>query len=71
MNRVGPKTLPCGMPLITDEDFDSAPFTLTTWVRSLRKELTYLSILPVIPYASNLHINLRWGTQSKALEKSK
>ena len=37
INRVGPKTLPCGTPLVTGLSCDSALLTLTCWILSFRK----------------------------------
>ena len=69
--RIGPRTLPWGMPLSTKDDIDSEPFTFTTCVQPLRKAFIQFSSLPFMPYNSSLPISLRWGTQSKAFETSK
>ena len=49
---VGPSTLPWGIPLSTGADLDCTPFTLTIWVRLVKKAFTQLRTLPLIPYAS-------------------
>ena len=63
INNIGPRTLPCGMPLMTAADID------TIW--AFRRPSSEWSAFPLMPCACSLWIILRCGTESKALLKSK
>ena len=65
--RIGPNTLPCGIPLVTFAQSEWAPFTCTCCMRSVRKACTHRSVWPVIPNDLILPNSLRCGTVSNAL----
>ena len=71
VNNIGPRILPCGIPLTTGSGGDNFPPTLTLCCLPDRKDLIHLNKLPWIPYALNLMSSLSWGTESKAFLKSK
>ena len=48
-NSNGPRTVPCGTPLMTGMFSDAAPSTKACCVRSVRKPLIQLWVLPLIP----------------------
>ena len=49
MNRIGPRTVPCGTPDITEAGFDSPPFAETCWYLPVRNLCIQVPILPDIP----------------------
>ncbi len=67
----GPRTEPCGTPLVTSINLEYPSPTLTRSVLLVRKLCIQLWSLPAIPSWSNFCSNLRWGRQSKAFLKSK
>ena len=69
-NKMGPRTLPWGMPLVTGADLDILFLILMHWVLLERKDCIHPSILPVMPYFSVLRSSRLWGTLSKAFMKS-
>ena len=54
--RVGPSTLPCGMPLVTAAGVELHPFTCTLCVRPVRNAAVHFSIFPCTPSAFNLEL---------------
>ena len=49
-NRIGPRTVPWGTPLITAATKDIMPSRATTCSRSVRKSAIQLYNFPVIPF---------------------
>ena len=70
-NKHGPKTDPCGTPLRTGSQSDVALLTMTLCFLSVSQHFIHLDIFPPIPFAAIFSINLRCGTLSKALAKSR
>jgi len=70
-NSKGPSTEPCGTPLHTSSP--TWPFAISTYscFLLLNQSLMVCNNLPLIPCFYNVCNNLRWGTLSKALAKSK
>ena len=54
MKRIGPRTVPCGIPDITLNESDSRPFADTRWYLPVRNFLIQIPTFPVIPNALNL-----------------
>ena len=71
LNRIGPKTDPCGTPLTTSDHSDSLLFKTTFCFLPTRKFLIHSRRFPDIPQLRSLETKRLWGTESKALEKSK
>ena len=69
-NKMGPRTLPLGMPLVTGADFGFTFFIRLHWVPSDRKYFIHPSILPFMPHFSVFRSSRLWGTLSKAFMKS-
>ena len=57
-NRIGPKTLPCGIPLVIFAHSEFVPFTLTCCTRSDKNTWIHLSVYYSMPYDLSLSINL-------------
>ena len=71
LNKTGPRTLPCGMPLVTSHVSDVFSFTTTRWLRPVRYVSIHLMRHPPMPLAL-IFDSRRWcGTLSNALRKSK
>ena len=49
LKRSGPRTLPCGTPLVTRQEFESVEFILTDWMRPDRNDAIQRSRLPFMP----------------------
>ena len=54
IKRIGPRTVPCGIPDITLAESDSRPFADTRWYLPVRNSLIQTPTFPVIPSALNL-----------------
>merc|ERR1711874_492845 len=54
IKRIGPRTVPCGIPDITLDESDSMPFADTCWYRPVRNSFIQTPTFPVIPSALNL-----------------
>ena len=67
---IGPRTLPCGIPLVTWWHLDSVSFTITFCILLLRKLSTHLITFSLILYLCILCRSLLCGTLSKAFIKS-
>ena len=54
--RSRPKTVPWGMPEVTDHEIgeEEMPLIITFWDLSVKNELIQRCVFPVIPYHSNL-----------------
>ena len=70
-NRIGPSTLPCGIPDVMFLKLECAPFTITRCFLLFKNSYIHLKTTPLIPYLSILTKSLLWGTLSKALQKSR
>ena len=66
-NRIGPKTVPCGIPESTVTRSDCIPSTTT---RCFRKLEIHVQILSSMPHCLSLRSKPSCGTVSNALEKS-
>ena len=76
LNMVGPRTLPCGTPLLTFWEKDrirlpSASNSLTCWTQFLKKSRIHLRIFSSKPIDCSLSSSLLWQTLSNAFEKSR
>ena len=69
-NRIGPSTLPWGIPEVIFLHLEQAPLTVTYCFLWLRKSLTHVWMFPLIPYPHTSNI-LMWETLSNALVKSR
>ena len=69
-NSSGPKTLPCGTPVVNLTSLDSCPPIFTLRVRPTRNSLTQTTTLESTPEAASIVSSRSGGTKSKALEKS-
>ena len=56
IKRIGPKTLPCIIPLPTDPGEDILPFTSTTCVLSLKNACIQRSVKLYVPSDASLRI---------------
>merc|ERR1712082_496889 len=54
MKRMGPNTVPCGIPDITLNDSDNKPFADICWDLPTKNSLIHIPNLPEIPSAFNL-----------------
>ena len=70
-NKICPKTVPCGTPLIIGAEKDGLPSTTTIWWRSLRKDSIYFTIFGWMLYNYNCFDRSLWSTLSKALAYSR
>ena len=69
--RVGPRTDPCGTPLVTSVQSEYLPFITTLCFLPSSHCWIQPFTLPSTPIEATLSINLWWGTLSKALAKSR
>ena len=70
LNNRGPITLPCGMPLVIVQGYDSDEPTRTRWVRLERKCEIQDKRFPCKPYPESLWMSFKCDTESNALLKS-
>ena len=68
-NKIGPSTLPCGIPLVIVLCSDFEPLMVTLCFLSDKNSLTQLNIFPVIPYLYNFFNSLRWVNFIKSFAK--
>ena len=71
LNKMGPRTEPCGTPLITSDQSDWWPFKTTFCFLPTRKFLIHSRTWLFIPQHCNLDIKQLCDTESKAFWKSK
>ena len=57
-NKTGPRTVPCGTPLVTGLGVEVSPSSSTRWVLSSRKAVIQARLLLRTPYQSSLSIHL-------------
>ena len=69
-NKIGPRTVPCGTPLLISTNFVDSPSTTTLCFRSLRKLIIQLITYGLILYDFSLLPNISCETESKAFLKS-
>ena len=53
-NKTGPRTVPCGTPLVTGLGVEVSPSSSTRWVLSFRKAVIQARLLLRTPYQSSL-----------------
>ena len=53
-NKTGPRTVPCGTPLVTGLGVEVSPSSSTRWVLSSRKGVIQARLLLRTPYQSSL-----------------
>lgn len=70
MNSRGPRTEPCGTPLITFSGLEVSNSTQTIWLLPCKKEAIQFKISYSKPYAFNLRRSFVCDTVSNALLKS-
>ena len=70
LKRKGPRTLPCGTPLVIEHVEEMDEPTWTAWVLWVRNTFIHNKRLPDIPYASSLCSSLLCEIESKVLWKS-
>ena len=71
INRMGPNTLPCGIPEITSDHSEQVLLTITLCFLPVRKSFIQFNSSPCKPKLFTL-VNNHWGgTLSKALAKSR
>ena len=70
-NKHDPKTDPCGTPLRTGSQSNVAMLTMTLCFLSISQHFIDINIFPPIPFAAIFSINLRCGTLSNVLAKSR
>ena len=71
MNRIGPRTVPCGMPDMTGAGEEIEPFADTCWVLLVRKVWSQTPTLPPILSSLSLEQRIEWSTLSNAFAKSR
>ena len=71
MKSNGPSTEPCGTPLTTFSQLDTALPRTTRCLRPVRKSSTHLSSLSSSPKCRSLNMSTRWDSLSNALVKSR
>ena len=71
LNKMGPRTEPCGTPLITSDQSDRWPLKTTFCFLPTRKFLIHSRTWPDIPQPYNIDIKRLCGTESKAFWRSK
>src|SRR5664279_1714410 len=70
-NNSGPRTDPCGTPLVTSIHVEYALRILTRMVLAVRKDSIHFNVFPAIPYILNFFNSRSCGTLSKAFLKSR
>ena len=70
LNKIGPKTEPCGTPLDTGSDSEKELLILTICDLFCRKVSNHFSMKPSIQYLRSFNINLLCTTLSNAFAKS-
>ena len=70
-NRIGPRTESCGTPLRTSISVEKVPAIATRCLRPVRKCRIHCRTGLPISYDASFTSSLSWGTESKALAKSK
>src|ERR1043165_1786641 len=71
MNSTGPKTDPCGTPLVTSFHSEYSPLSTTLCSLPLSHSSTQFIMVLLIPKAFIFKINLKCGTLSNAFLKSR
>ena len=67
----GPRTEPWGTPEVTEEGGEDLPFTTTRWILLDRKEMIQARVEGCKLRAESFAKSREWGTESKALLKSR
>ena len=66
MDKIGPKTDPCGTPQVKPVGFKVALPVLTVWVLRLKYEANHVRGMPDRPTLSDRRVsNMLWSTLSK------
>ena len=70
-NKMGPRTVPWGTPLMTEDFIDLTPFAIMICSLLFRNENNQCPNNPSIRRSFSLWHSIPWSTLSKALEKSR
>src|SRR5437867_2614344 len=71
INNIGPRTEPCGTPLVTSTQSNTHPLRTTLCFLPFNHSSIHCLTLPCIPISCNLYNSLLCETLSKAFCKSK